>query len=275
MNGALLETSVLFTAVIDAKAAHVQDLAVLSVAARALFAQINNCSDPTQLDAVVRMIWDAVGKGYVSEGEAVLLCDCVQSRRPHTTSWSAQPLASGTARLASRLSSRFAPRKPQRSPDRQSSRFRRRMLGGSGALPDKLRQHYTEGERAVLCIVAGEVKRHGICDLPIDKIAALAGVCRTTCQNAMHEARRLNHLKITERPQPGRKNLPNIVEIVAPEWIAWIKRGPSAARTIGSKSVKIVSTTKNTDLRKEEAQQDLQCGNGPEPPPDRRCWVAA
>ena len=45
------------------------------------------------------------------------------------------------------------------------------MLGGSSALPDTLRHHYTEGERAVLFIVAGEVKRHGICDLPIDEIA--------------------------------------------------------------------------------------------------------
>jgi len=31
-----------------------------------------------------------------------------------------------------------------------------------------------EGQRAVLCIVAGEIKHRGLCDLPIDKIAALA-----------------------------------------------------------------------------------------------------
>ena len=65
------------------------------------------------------------------------------------------------------------------------------MLGGSSALPDNLRHFYTEGLRAVLCIVAGEVKRHGVCDLPNDQIAALAGVCRTTVQTAMHEARLL------------------------------------------------------------------------------------
>lgn len=36
-------------------------------------------------------------------------------------------------------------------------------------MPPNLRHHYTEGQRAVLCIIAGEVKHHGICDLPIDK----------------------------------------------------------------------------------------------------------
>src|SRR5258707_15864010 len=137
------------------------------------------------------------------------------------------------------------PRQRQRSPDRKASRDRRRMLGGSSALPDNLRQYYTEGQRAVLCIVAFEIKRHGVCDLPNDKIAALAGVCRTTVQTAMHEARRLHHIKITERPIPGRKSLPNLVEIVSREWLVWIKRVPSAARGIGSNPVILVSTTKN------------------------------
>ncbi len=55
------------------------------------------------------------------------------------------------------------------------------------------------------------MKRHGICDLPIDEIADRAGVGKTTVQNAMHEARRLG--EITERPQRGAKNLPNVVKV--------------------------------------------------------------
>jgi hypothetical protein len=149
--------------------------------------------------------------------------------------------------------SRFVPRQRPRSPDRAASRERRRSLGGSGALPDGLRRQYTEGQRAVLTIIAGEVKRRGICDIFIDKIAALAGVCRTTVQTALHEARRLGHLKITERPVRGRRSLTNLVEIVSKEWRAWLIRGPSSHHPIGSKDVKMVSTTKSREIRKEEA----------------------
>ncbi len=147
---------------------------------------------------------------------------------------------------------------------RKASRDRRRVLGGSSALPDTLRHYYTEGQRSVLCIVAGEIKRHGICDLPNDKIAALAGVCRTTVQTTMHEARRLGHITITERPQPGRKSLTNVVEIISPEWRAWIRRGSSAAGLIGSNPLKMVSPTKNIELRKKEAtdgkEHRIYCG---------------
>jgi hypothetical protein len=132
--------------------------------------------------------------------------------------------------------------------ERVKRRNRRRMLGGSSALPDSMRHFYTEGERAVLCIVAGEVKRHGVCDLSIDEIADRAGVGRTTVQNAMHEARRLRHLAIKLRPQLGAKNLTNVIQIASVEWRTWIKRAPSASRNIGSKDSKTVSTLKSIDI---------------------------
>jgi hypothetical protein len=47
------------------------------------------------------------------------------------------------------------------------------------------------------------------CDFRIDKIVALAGVCRTTVQRTLHEARLLGHLTILERPRRVRKNLTN------------------------------------------------------------------
>jgi hypothetical protein len=96
-------------------------------------------------------------------------------------------------------------------------------------------------------------------------MAARAGVCRTTVQTTLHEASRLGHIKITERPRPGRKHLTNLVEIISAEWRIWIKRAPSAARRIGSNSVKMVSTTKNTGIRKKGLGKEMQCssGNGP------------
>lgn len=136
------------------------------------------------------------------------------------------------------------PRQRPRSPNRKASRDRRRRLGGSSALPDTLRSHYTEGQRAVLCIVAGEVKHHGICDLPIDKIGALAGVCRTTVQTTLHLAKALRHIAITYRPRRGLKSLTNVVEITASEWVLWIKRGPTAHRPDRVQKSKMVNPTK-------------------------------
>lgn len=133
--------------------------------------------------------------------------------------------------------SAFEPRRIQRRSDPSASKKRRRMLGGSSGLPDTIRHHYTEGERAALFVVAGEVRKRGYSDLPIDRIAATAGVGRTTVQNALREARRLGHVKVELRPRRGQKNDTNIVRIVSKEWLAWLKRGPSTG-------FKRLSTTK-------------------------------
>ncbi len=183
------------------------------------------------LEEVSRQVARAYAAGGISENQAQSAWDQIEARRAALHS----PIAGGSFRKTSGVNvSRYLPRKRPRSPDRAASRERRRTLGGSGFLPPGVREKYTEGERAVLTIVAHEVKRHGICDLPVDKIAALAGCGRTTVQNALHEARRLGHVTILERPRPGQKNLPNVVRIVAKEWLTWIKRGPSPLKAIGS-----------------------------------------
>ncbi|PPD05782.1 MAG: hypothetical protein CTY36_06010, partial [Methylocystis sp.] len=214
-----------------------------SEAAAALYIVIGAATGSDDLDRLVSQVWQGVVHGAIDEGDADFLQSFAERRRP---------LACGRrgvcGRGVAKLVSRFVPRQRARSHDRQASRERRRTLGGSAVMPPNLRCHYTEGQRAVLCLIAGEVKHHGLCDLPIDKIAALAGVCRTTVQTTLHEARRLGHIKITERPQPGRKNLTNIVHIASAEWLTWIKRGPAAHRPdrIGSNSPKMVSPTKST-----------------------------
>ena len=137
----------------------------LGAVASAIHEAVNFCSDPDQLHDTARFLWKAYGAGELSDNEANYLQSLIDRRRPlRRTALHAKPIG----KFAGRLCGRFTPRQRQRSPDRQASRNRRRMLGGSSALPDNLRVHYTEGQRSVLCIVAGEVKRCGFCDFPFD-----------------------------------------------------------------------------------------------------------
>lgn len=207
---------------------------------------ISGATNSDQLDHAVKTVWARYGAGALSDQQASDLVAYAQSRRPSALAGSVQAMSSARRGLARQIT-RFISRKPPCSPDRLASRQRRRKLGGSGCMPDTLRAHFTEGERAVLAVVAGEVKHHGVCDLPIDKIAALAGVCRTSVQNALHEARLLGLIAIRGRPRRGAKNLTNLIEILSPEWRAWLKRGPAAHWPIGSKAAdtsKILNPTK-------------------------------
>jgi hypothetical protein len=240
-----------------------------SEAAAALYIVIGAATGSDDLDRLVSDIWRGYGVGAINDDDASFLQSYIERRRP---------LACGRRGIGGRgvakLVSRFVPRQRARSYDRQASRERRRTLGGSAVMPPNLRCHYTEGQRAVACILAGEVKHHGLCDLAIDKIAALAGVSRTTVQTTLHEARRLGHIKVTERPQPGRKNLTNVVHIMSAEWLTWIKRGPSAHRPgrTGSnpfaeknlhRHETSVSPTKSTYLKNRSGEKEQWRGSGP------------
>ncbi len=179
--------------------------------------------------ALVKVSASLLNSALVKAGgpEPRLFCDNVQTSP-------SQRFGASANRHFKRMARSFE-RRRQRSPDRAASVARRRMLGGCGGLPNSIRHNYTEGERAALAIIAFEVKQHGACDLPLDEIAAKAGVSRSTVQNAVREARALGHLSVQERPRKGQKSLTNVLKIIAPEWLVWLRRGPNTAPEIGFK----------------------------------------
>jgi|GEM_PF-4501357 hypothetical protein len=127
------------------------------------------------------------------------------------------------------------------SPHRAKSVKRRRARGGDGRLPPELRGSFTEGERAVLSVIAEQHLKHGQCDLHVEKIAAIAGVSRTTCQNTLRKAKAgLNPcLAVQHRPRPGQKNLTNIVRIISRSWLRWLSY-PTGLKQLSTTKTEVI-----------------------------------
>lgn len=129
------------------------------------------------------------------------------------------------------VSERNGLRREPRSPDRARSVARRRTLGGKAImLPPEMCQHFTEGQRAVLNVIADAIRRHGRCDMPIDRIAAIAGVCRRMVSLTTAKAAKLGFLSIQfrrRRDMPDR-SFPNVLRIKCAAWLTWLKKSKAA-----------------------------------------------
>src|SRR5881227_4030163 len=186
----------------------------------------------TRLDHISRSIWQGLAVSAVADDDAQALAERLHARKR---------VLRGDIKPVGILPGRpsiFPPRQLQRAPKRPVAIARRRHLAASGPMPPALACKFTVGELAVLRIIGDEVRQHGQCARCVDEIAARAGVCRRMVQNALREAARLGLLAIEERRREGRRNLPNVVRIVAKEWISWLARGgrssrPSAEALVG------------------------------------------
>jgi hypothetical protein len=110
-----------------------------------------------------------------------------------------------------------------RSPNRSHSIHRRRLLASSGPLPPQLAAQFTTSEQAVLRIIGDEYNRHGMCDLPVDSIAARAGTSRTVVANTKRTARRLGLISVQERRLSYRRSDTTLIRVISKEWEAWLK----------------------------------------------------
>lgn len=106
-----------------------------------------------------------------------------------------------------------------------SERLRlKRIMSGECGMPDDMGGWYTQGELAALAVVAGEVRQNGECALPLDEIAAHAGVSRTTVQNALRYAVSAGHVAIEVQHADDGKQRPNVIRIASRHWMKHRKR---------------------------------------------------
>ncbi len=166
------------------------------------------------LEEISRTLWAAHAEGHIPDDAAQAAAEAVETRK-----------AAFKGPRPSPASKRVHAVPRPRSPDRQRSLERRRRCAASGAIPAKLAAAFTLGEVAALSVIAREVQRRGRCELCLDSIAAQAGVCRRTTQNAVRQAERLGLVLVEARPRPGQKSLTNILRIVSQEWRAWLRLG--------------------------------------------------
>jgi hypothetical protein len=179
-----------------------------------------------QLDQLAVTLWRAHAAGHVDDDNAQQLAERMQARREAGRQKLSQP-----ATADGRASPMFLPRpRKQRPPHKQRAIERRRRLAASGPLPPTLACRFTTCELAVLRLIGDHVAERGLCDRTFAELAARAGTCRTVARNAIRLAARLGLLTVQERRRPGRKNLSNVIRVVAADWLLWIKRGAARRR---------------------------------------------
>lgn len=156
-----------------------------------------------QLDGLSRQVYAALGAALLTDEEASRLLELAQLRRR-------EPVR---------------PARPRSRPVKPEHVQRRRRWVASGWLPPQVASLFTEAERAVLSVIASEVARHGECRLCVGAIAGLAGVSRSSAKAAYRHAASLRLVMVTERRLTGWRNDTNVVRIVSPEWLAWLRHG--------------------------------------------------
>ena len=159
--------------------------------------------------------------------------------------------------------SKFPPRRHIASPDREKSRARRRRQGLSRSMPDQAAERYSEALRSVAHVIAEEHLIRGQCALPNDQIAALAGVCRSTVRNYRKESVDRREIQVIERAVRGGPNDTNIIRIVDPAWLRWLKKRAKMPRGIGCKGFNPLSPTKERDIRNQSCAPVDKCGEAP------------
>ena len=185
------------------------------------------------LPAVTAALWRAYGDGTVTEAEAEALSALIDCRQLAETQPRSERTSNKSATVTPQVSHSIKngpdraerPRRPGvgSRPRTDASMERRRRWAASGRLPPGLAARFTLAEQAVLALVAAETVRRKDCRLSIENMAAVAGVCRSTVKNAIREARQLGLLTVEERQITGFRNDTNVLRIISPEWLAWIR----------------------------------------------------
>lgn len=171
-----------------------------------------NAAPFRSLDDLAKAIWKALAAGQITDADADHFSLALEARREAF-------LAANRIKPSPQIKPR--PR-ASTAPQKAAAIERRRRQASSGELPPDIAQHFTLGEQAALTVMAREIRRAGVCAFAMDKLAALAGVCRSTARNALRRAQQLGLIRVTERRVRWWRNLSNIVTLISSDWQRWL-----------------------------------------------------
>lgn len=179
---------------------------------------------PADLDDFCRRLWKLNGQGILDDEDAQALAEKAETHRTNLKKARSDGLAPPRS---------FFPTKPKSERNRTEAATgrrdpkrwaRKRMLGDRGVLPPEFSELFTEGERAALHVVMSDWRQRGRCDCTVEEIGDRAGVGPTTVRSSLRKAAQLKILQVIERRQWRAKNLPNLIKVIHPRQIEWIKR---------------------------------------------------
>ncbi|TXN76063.1 helix-turn-helix domain-containing protein [Methylobacterium sp. WL18] len=175
------------------------------------------------LPTITAALWRAYSDGKITEAEAESLSGLIEARTDAPAA--RRPLTEALTNRHTPQDRQSSPRRPGvgSRPRTDASMERRRRWAASGRMPQAIVARFTLAEQAVLSLVAAEVARRKDCRLSIENMAAVTGVCRSTVKNAIREAARLGLLTVEERQITGFRNDTNVLRIVSPEWLSWLR----------------------------------------------------
>ena len=175
----------------------------------------------SDISGLERTIWRAAWPNYVNDADAQELAQVLHNKkRKFTSSVNSAARPIGFAKPKARIT----------GPKKAAAIARRRRLASCWPLPPHLTSHFTTCELAALRVIADDMKRHGVCTMFNDKIAAIAGTCRTIVKSALRKARALRLLTVDERRRAGQRSLTNVVRFLCTAWKQWILRKPIGVR---------------------------------------------
>ena len=177
-----------------------------------------------QIEHYQTLLWRGVAEKQLDEATATELVQAANTKRAILLEARERRLPPPRSFFPKRPSSGQSRSKAAARPRCSSRWARKRRLGDMAALPPHARDSFTEGERAVLYIVAADCRLHGSCRCSVKEIGDRAGVGITTVRNALRRARLMRLVEITERRQWRAKNLPNVISISCPRWLSWLQK---------------------------------------------------